>query len=429
MSMNQFDKRGGADDKVLRGDSDNTRIGNIGDTLKVSAFMRPDPLSATYDSFGKLQVVVPQVVYDVRFTNSLQPLVTTTNTANSGTVTLASEVSSAALNVTAANGSKALLQSREYIHFQPGRTSLFYLAGKFSDSSVNRKQRLGCFDNINGLFFEYENSVLYVVTRTGVFGPPVDTRIAQSSWNIDKMDGTGVSGITLNPELIQTYVIQTQGHGSGSRLWGFNIGNEVFFVHKEDSANVSGIPWAATGDFPCRGEIINTAGGGTSTSLFIQSFAALTGGESSTAAITHAVNRNSDASINNGTFSPIISLRLKAATNRGILRVIQIPVLSTSTDNLEVRVVLNPSLTGASWTSAGANSIAEFDTSATSQTGGDVIDFFYVLENGTSPVLELSSLVKLVSNYNGTADILTVAIRSADNSASARAAIVYKELF
>jgi len=409
--------------------SDGTQIGNVGDALKTNTVISPDADSSTYDSFGRLRVSQPDVVFDVRFINDLAPLIVTTTTSMSGTVTRNAATSSADLNVTLVSGSRSLLQSKEYIQYIPGRTAQAYFAARFSANSANRKQRLGTFSDNDGLFFEYDNGVLYSVTRTSVSGSPVDTRVAQSSWNIDPMDGTGPSGITLNPENIQTYVIQYQWHGAGVRVWGLSINNRIIYTHKELSGTVTTNPWAKTGDFPLRGEVINTALAANSATLRIQSFVALNEGSSFTAVQSHAVSRNTDVSLNNSTFRPALSLRLKSSYNRAILEVDKIVAVSTSSDDLEVKIIINPTLVGASWVSAGTNSIAEYDVSSSSQSGGDVIGLFYIAGRTVSGNPTSDTLLKVLANYSGTSDILSITIRSVDNAAKARVGVTFKEKF
>lgn len=391
--------------------------------------VRPDRQSASYDSYGRLRVTDPAVQYDARFINDLNPLTTATDTASGGTITRNTNTSSAELNVTTTDGSKALLQSKEYHHYVPGRTVQFYLAALFSSNSADRTQRLGAFSDDDGLFFEYEDSTLYVVTRTSVSGSPVDTRVAQSSWNIDPMDGTGPSGINLDPEKIQTYICQYQWHGTGTRTWGLAIENRIYYVHQEQTANVGGDPWSTSGDVPIRAEVINTATAANSATLKLQSMAVLTEGAEFSAIQSHAISASSERSIGDTTFEPLISVRLKSDYTRATLQIEKAPVISTSNDPIEVRILLNPTLTGASWTSAGTNAIFEYDEDATAVSGGEILDLFYLTEEGTNEASLTNTLLKVLADYSGTRDILTVAVKSVDTNASVTGGVVMREIF
>lgn len=56
--------------------------------------------------------------------------------------------------------------------------------------------------------------------------------VSQAGWNIDKMDGTGPSGLTLDVEKINTLVISVSNKDSGNVRFGIYIGNIVHFVHE-----------------------------------------------------------------------------------------------------------------------------------------------------------------------------------------------------
>jgi hypothetical protein len=60
---------------------------------------------------------------------------------------------------------------------------------------ANVRQRVGYFDDNNGIFFQQTNGNKRWVIRSSVSGTPVDTEFAsQTDWNIDKLNGEGPSG-------------------------------------------------------------------------------------------------------------------------------------------------------------------------------------------------------------------------------------------
>ena len=70
--------------------------------------------------------------------------------------------------------------------------------GAFSFADVNSGVTAGSFTTV----------------LTGV--APTETKVAQSNWNIDVMDGTGVSGMTLDPTKINVFDIALQYLGAGN---------------------------------------------------------------------------------------------------------------------------------------------------------------------------------------------------------------------
>lgn len=87
-------------------------------------------------------------------------------------------------------------------------------------------------------------------TATGTWtqetaGVAIDNEyIAQSSWNVDKLDGTGASGMTLDPQKANVYSINFQWLGAGSIY--FNVENpsngEFVLVHQIKYANSQTVP-------------------------------------------------------------------------------------------------------------------------------------------------------------------------------------------
>lgn len=69
------------------------------------------------------------------------------------------------------------------------------------------------------------------VVQTGV--AHTDNWTYQSAWNIDKLDGTGVSGITLDPSKLNIFQIQFRWLGAGEIRWALEnpINGEIVYFH------------------------------------------------------------------------------------------------------------------------------------------------------------------------------------------------------
>jgi len=74
---------------------------------------------------------------------------------------------------------------------------------------------------------------------------PTDTWVPQASWNVDVMDGTGSSGMTLDPTKLNVYKIQFQYLGAGGHQ--FFIESQttavLVLVHSFHYTNQNTIPW------------------------------------------------------------------------------------------------------------------------------------------------------------------------------------------
>ena len=83
----------------------------------------------------------------------------------------------------------------------------------------------------------------------------VDTKYPQSSWNIDKCDGTGPSGYNIDLTKMQMFYMDYSWYGAGFIRWGFRgpDGN-VFYCHKVINNNVNTEAYMRSGNLPARYE-------------------------------------------------------------------------------------------------------------------------------------------------------------------------------
>lgn len=89
------------------------------------------------------------------------------------------------------------------------------------------------------------------VTRTD------DLRIPQSSWNLDKMDGTGPSGYNLDLSKMQMFYMDYSWYGAGFIRWGFRAdGGNIKYCHKLVNNNVNNEAYMRSGNLPARYETI-----------------------------------------------------------------------------------------------------------------------------------------------------------------------------
>lgn len=92
-----------------------------------------------------------------------------------------------------------------------------------------------------------------VVTKT------VDTKVAQSSWNIDKADGTGPSGYNLDINKIQMVYLDYSWYGAGKIRFGFkDTYGHVKYVHEFIHNNKLNEAYMRSGNIPARYEAFNS---------------------------------------------------------------------------------------------------------------------------------------------------------------------------
>ena len=92
-----------------------------------------------------------------------------------------------------------------------------------------------------------------VVTKT------VDTKVAQSNWNIDKADGTGPSGYILDINKIQMVYLDYSWYGAGKIRFGFkDTYGHVKYMHEFIHNNKLNEAYMRSGNIPARYEVFNS---------------------------------------------------------------------------------------------------------------------------------------------------------------------------
>jgi hypothetical protein len=88
-----------------------------------------------------------------------------------------------------------------------------------------------------------------VINRT------TDLKIPQSQWNIDRCDGTGPSGYTLDLSKMQMFYIDFTWYGAGFIRYGVRGPNgDVIYVHKIANNNLNSEAYMRSGNLPARYE-------------------------------------------------------------------------------------------------------------------------------------------------------------------------------
>jgi len=262
----------------------------------------------------------------------------------------------------------------------------------FSPGTVaNTDARTGYFDSNNGVFLKVTNGTASLVMRTSTSGSVVDTAVTQNKWNIDKFDGNGPSGQTLDLTKTNILYIQAQWLGVGRVQVGFIINGQIYVAHQFLNANNITVPYTQTFNLPVRLELRNT---GTSVGATIQFNCCSVQSENGTSVEGFAFSAgNGVTTIGVTTRRPILSIRNKATfnslTNRAHVDISNILLRATTNDSL-YEVVFGGTLTGASWTSVNANSTVEFDVAATAISGGDTMLSGYAI-SGTGANALLST--------------------------------------
>jgi len=340
------------------------------------------------DAFGRLRTSSPFTLFDSshRFAdNGLW----STATATGGTATFNANQGLVDLAVTAASGSEVIRETTKVFSYQPGKSLLVLSTFVMSPAKTNLRQRVGYYGTENGLYVQLNNSTLSFVERSLVTGSVTETTINQSAWNVDKMDGTGPSGITLDIAKAQILFLDIEWLGLGTVRMGFVINGNFYVCHKFHHANLITSTYITTASLPLRYEITNTgATSGASTMKQICSTVISEGGyelRGAQQAIGTPITTPKTLTTA-GTFYPIVSIRLKSTKLDGIAVATALSAIGNTAANFNWQVVSGGTTTGGTWVSAGSSSSVEYNITGTSFTGGRIIASGYFTATASTSV-------------------------------------------
>lgn len=342
------------------------------------------------------------------------------------------------MTTSTASGDKCDRFTRRYYRYQVARTHVLFLSILIGTTHPNCRKRFGIFNADNGVFWEVTGSTLKVVVRSKTSGNVVDTAVNQSAWNLDKMDGTGASGITLDFTKFNIFVFEYIWQGSGGVRFGILNGSHIVFVHEISFSNQLISTYTGTMYLPIRWTIENTGTvSGTQTlrkGSFSYSFEQ--GGGQENGWEFSADNGVTTRTISSGSYLPLLAIRPKATfaglTNRTVIIPIEYNISPQSL--CAFQIVLNPTLTGGSWVSVDAGSSCEFNQTATSYTGGRVIRSGYASNARDSGVKESGAnlsenLALVLSEAAATGDIFLIGVRGLGGNTQGTASIAWKEIY
>ncbi len=222
-----------------------------------------------FDAFGQIKISDSNMIGVYEFANDPMTDLHAEETASGGTITHDAGKSLMDLSVTTGNGSSAIRTTNKYHFYWPAvGTEAWATIALNNVGTAGNTRRWGYFDEDNGVFFELAGTTLNVVLRSKVSGSVVETRVAQANWNVDRLDGSGLSGTTIDVSKLNIYWIDFQWLGGGRVRLGVMRDDGVRTTcHEFRNAGQNSYPYMQTGSLPWRVENFNTALTGTACTL------------------------------------------------------------------------------------------------------------------------------------------------------------------
>jgi hypothetical protein len=335
-------------------------------------------LPLNLDAFYRLRVSNPETIFDSKQLYDKQPLIWDEVLTGGATSNYNTNQASTTLRVRGNVAESATRQTFRWFNYQPGKSTLVNLTGVLGFPEAAYTSRVGQFNDDNGFYFDMRSDGPGVVIRSKTTGSVVDNRVSQANWNIDKMDGSGKSGITLDFTKTQIFFFDYEWLGVGSVKFGFFVNGIPYYVHQFNHANFLDVVYTSTPNLPLRYEISSDGtGAGAKDLVHICSTVIVEGGRNSTG-ILRGLNRadNTLTTNNNADIYPLIGIRLKSTNLGAFVNPIDFTILCNSTSEYAWYLIVEPTEVGAAltWNTLAGSSVEYcYPTNATTVTGGIII--------------------------------------------------------
>lgn len=354
---------------------------------------------------------------------------------SNATVTWDSNLCAISCAVTSEVGSKVIRQTKIVMRYVPGRPGEFSSAFIFGAPVIGIRKRIGMFDESNGFYLEQAiDGAYYCVVRSKTSGLVTETRISQSNWNIDKLDGLGRTGIVLNKEAIQLLIVDYEWYGAGVVTFCLIIRDERVPIHTFYAANIINVPWCSTPFIPIRIEIENLSSSSSDSMIHIsQCHSQEASSDNLGKPLSITTNNGGYTMTTGGVYYPVLSIRLKSTALNSVIIPLRARMATLDNTFIFFRLILNATLISPVWTNHPvAESSIQYDLSATGLSGGIVSDqgFSVVGETGELILNERadSANYQLGRSSLGTvSDILTIAMSAINSNKSGVSTINWVE--
>lgn len=388
------------------------------------------------DSFARLRISEPFTIFDSKQLHDKQPLFWDETTGGSATSTHSSANAAVDMTVTASASDFVIRQTKQRFNYQPGKSQLVFFTFRGAQVTGLTK-RIGYFDGTgtnnltpnNGIFFETDGTLSWNIAKNG----STTETVTQANWNVDKLDGTGNSGITLDEDATQIGIIDFEWLGVGRIRVGFVINGLIIYCHYFNHANDPTFTsvYMSTPNLPLR-YTIETDGTNGGTLSHICSSVISEGGIEKT-----GVLRNVDTaatpltSLAASTTYAVVGVRLKTAYSDISVLPESMAMMAATNDRFRWALAINPTIAGTFTYSDLTNSAVQTAVGTNTNTVSDegtVIASGYASAQSRQADNILNTALKIGQTIGGTRDELVLLVTSLGSNLSIYGSLNFREL-
>lgn len=354
-----------------------------------------NPSGMAVDAFGRARTAQPYTLFDSFHRYQDNGKISTATSVSGATVTHNANASliECALNQT--SGSYVYRESSRVFAYQPGKSLQILETFVLSTPKENLRQRYGYFSTENGVFLQTLGTEISFIIRSKSSGSVVENKVTQANWNIDPLDGTGISGKTLDITKAQILFIDIEWLGVGSVRCGFVIDGQFVHCHTFHHANFVTSTYMTTACLPIRAEIENIGATASNSTMKIICSTVISEGGYELRGRPHSIGTaiNSAYTLTTaGTFYPVVAIRLKQTRLDGIVLPKNIHLLGTSnTGSYQYKLFVNATVTGGTWVEMTDSSIEYNITGTALSNGTELVSGYTTVSNQSAPVISLDA--------------------------------------
>lgn len=327
--------------------------------------------------------------------------------------------------------------THHYHKYQAGTGVLIMMTMSFADNGVaNNVKQWGYYDDTDGIFFRLNGTDLQVGIRHSEGDTTViDEVINHDDWNGDKLDGSGLSGMTIDLTKSNFFWMDFTFLGVANVRFGvLGEDGQRIVCHTWQNINIhTGKPYMRFASLPLQYETWNEDVTNVGSEMIIIG-AAIYAEQNIDVKLRHFADLSRTVPITVTNERPIFSVRPNVyyhGTQVWNLDETFIKKIYVRTD-ADIKLTgyyYVPSLTGATWTLSGISSLSA-DETATARQGGIAIDS-WILSSGcyNIDVLSLFDLTGLGihTDYDNNQPIWTLVAKPYGSSATIDVGISYAE--
>lgn len=309
--------------------------------------------------------------------------------------------------------------------------------GKFSLNPggvgiANNERLWGFGDDQNGVFWGIDGNGLKVIRRSFTSGVTVNHTVYQQNFNLDRLDGTGPSGLNIDLGKQNLFTITYGWLGTADIQLKVAYKGKLVTAHVFESSNIEASAWSRSGSLPIMYSNKNTDVTTAPVTMKICCSSVYTVGSSEETATYGSVSTGTTTISINSTLTCVAAIRLRPDTNYFGIDPAAYDILPIQGTGVAFyRVILRPTLTGAVW--ANYSDVTQILTAPAGYVAGSG----YVIQEGYANLsvqgrnaVEIPARINSTLGYaiDGTPDAIAIVMQTTSGSGQLFFTGAYKEI-